>query len=160
MPGQVQTGSRSIVPTHLQPTTVRGGRSALRSSRFATRRSGTCCKAGWAGLRVNPDGMENLAPNTIQFPDSPAHSESLYRLHYPSCHLCLALSLRWAELYVYSLACLHGMDRCNLYYISSDKKGIESSAWKTGQDRISSDSHGTYFHNKKNLSLLRHDTNL
>ena len=39
-------------------------------------------EAGWAPGPVWT-GVENLAPTGIQTPDCPAHSESLYWLHYP-----------------------------------------------------------------------------
>ena len=38
-------------------------------------------EAGWAP-RLDWTGAENIAPTGIRSPDRPAHSESLYRLHY------------------------------------------------------------------------------
>jgi len=46
------------------------------------------------GLGAGLDGTENLAPTNIRSSDPPAHSESLYPLHYPDHYLCLVLILR------------------------------------------------------------------
>ena len=44
---------------------------------------GTRCTGGWVGPRAGLDRCEKYHPPTgIRFPDSPAHSESLYRLSY------------------------------------------------------------------------------
>jgi hypothetical protein len=51
-------------------------------------------EAGWAPGPVWT-GAENLAPSRIRSPDRPAHSESLYRLSYPSP---LYLSRSWKKL--------------------------------------------------------------
>ena len=47
-------------------------------------------EAGWAPGLVWI-GVENLAPTEIRSPDSPARSESLYRLSYP-VHLLIVIT--------------------------------------------------------------------
>ena len=42
-------------------------------------------EAGWAPGPLWT-GAENLAPTGIRSPDSPARSESVYRLRYPTLH--------------------------------------------------------------------------
>ena len=47
-------------------------------------------EAGWAPGLVWT-GAENLAPTRIRFPDHPTHSQSLYRLRYPSHIFCVGI---------------------------------------------------------------------
>jgi len=48
---------------------------------YPRERSGTHCIGGWVGLRAGLDRCGKSRPPTrIRFPDSPARSESLYRL--------------------------------------------------------------------------------
>jgi len=46
---------------------------------------GTHCTGGWWD---QGQSAENLAPSIIRSPDHPAHSKSLYCLHYPSPLIC------------------------------------------------------------------------
>jgi hypothetical protein len=47
------------------------------------KRPGTHCIGGWWDPGPVWTGAENLATTEIRFPDSPARSESLYRMSYP-----------------------------------------------------------------------------
>jgi len=70
-------------------TALEGGEgSASRPGRFITGKDPVPIvrEAGWAPGPVWT-GAENLAFNSIQFPDRPARSQSLYRLRYPA-HYC------------------------------------------------------------------------
>jgi hypothetical protein len=70
-------------------TALEGGEgSASRPSRFITGKDPVPIvrEAAWAPGPVWT-GAENLAFNSIQFPDRPARSQSLYRLRYPA-HYC------------------------------------------------------------------------
>ena len=47
------------------------------------------------GHRAGLDGTENLASTGIRFPDRPALSESVYRLHYAGRHsVCMRITIR------------------------------------------------------------------
>jgi hypothetical protein len=61
-----------------------GGCSTSRPGRFTPgERPGTHCIGGWVGTRAGLDGAVNLTHTGIPSPDSPARSQSLYRLSYP-----------------------------------------------------------------------------
>ena len=85
MPKQAQRGGGGILPAHSQPGTRRRW---LISKTFRliyhSESPSTQYTEGWAGPRARLDGTENLANTGIRFPDSPACSESLYQLSYPS----------------------------------------------------------------------------
>jgi hypothetical protein len=42
-------------------------------------------------------GAENVVPTGIRSPDPPAHSESLYRLHYPSSPILIGLPYKYSH---------------------------------------------------------------
>jgi len=49
------------------------------------KRFGTPCTGGWVGHTAGLDGCgKSRPPPGFEPPDRPAHSESLYRLRYPS----------------------------------------------------------------------------
>jgi hypothetical protein len=82
-PMQAQVGGEGIAPTHSQSGNRRRWvvSTTLRPL-YPRERPGTHCIEGWMGLGAGLDGTEILAPTGIESPDSPAHSDSLYKLHY------------------------------------------------------------------------------
>jgi hypothetical protein len=83
-------GSRGIALLfHDHGTRRGGGVSVMPRPLFTPRKDPVPIvqEAGWAPGLVWT-GAENLAPTRIQSPDRPAHSQSLYWLHYPA-HLSL-----------------------------------------------------------------------
>lgn len=71
-----------------------GGWSATCCGHSDTRGPSTCHEGGRMGFGAGLDGTENLAPTNIQFSHHPAHSKSLYPLHFADYRLCLVLTLR------------------------------------------------------------------
>ena len=53
---------------------------------YPRERPGTHCISGWVGPRAGVDGCGKSRPIGIRSQDSPARSESLYRLIYPGPH--------------------------------------------------------------------------
>jgi hypothetical protein len=75
-------GSRGFMTMALEG----GERSASRPSCSLPpwERPGTHCTGGWVGPRASLDRCGKSRPTRIQSPDRPAHSQSLYQLHYPA----------------------------------------------------------------------------
>ena len=82
-------GSRGIALLFLDRGTRRGEGSTSRPGRsIPPGKNRYPLYRGWAPGPVWT-GAENLAPTGIRSPDRPAHSQSLYRLHYPAHGTCV-----------------------------------------------------------------------
>ena len=65
-----------------------GGQLHAPGTLLPGKRPGTHCTGGWVGPRVSLDGCGKSRPPTgIRSPDSPARSESLYRLSYRGSYI-------------------------------------------------------------------------
>ena len=70
------------------------------------------------GLRAGLDDTENLCSTGIRFPDRPALSESVYRLHYAGRHsVCMRIIIHELSRYVTVFHTLHTAFAgvCNIY---------------------------------------------
>jgi hypothetical protein len=79
-----------------------GGQHHAAAASSPENRAGTHYIGGWEGPWTGLDGCGKSRPTEIRSPDCPAHSESLYRLSYPSAqglyHVCMYVCIC---LYIY-----------------------------------------------------------
>jgi hypothetical protein len=84
-PEQAQRVVRGIALSFLDLSTRRGWVvSTTPWPLYPRERPGTHCTGGWVGPRDGLEVCEKSRPTRIRSPDRPAHSQSLYRLSYPS----------------------------------------------------------------------------
>ena len=82
-------GGRGIALPFLNHGTRRGVRGQRHApvALYTRERPGTHCRGGWVVPRVGLDRCGKSLPFGIRSPNSPARSQSLYRLRYPALHM-------------------------------------------------------------------------